>query len=494
LQINQINFATKLSYGVGQLSDGIKQSAFSTFLFFYYNQVLGLSGSLAGTAALLALTVDAVTDPMVGQLSDRFDSRWGRRHPFMLAGAIPFGLAMVALFSPPEGLGEMGLFCWMLGGAIAVRLMLTLFFVPHLSLGAELVSDYHERTSLIGYRVFFTYAGILVTSVTGFALFFPPSETYSNGMLNAASYPLFGLFCGVMGSLAMLWSVIGTRRSIPRLSKPVHIGKEGTAWLAFIDVFRTLRQQSFRILFFSVLVFSTLAGVINTLIVYVASYVFEFQPEHLAGLASSVVVGILFASWVAQSLSRRFDKKNALAICVITGGLFAFSPQVLYFFDLLQHLSTTTKFALVFCVNGVSQVFFIAYIILLDSMLSDSIDEHELHSGKREEGLFFAARSFATKASYGLGSFLAGIGLDIIKFPQGASPETVPADAVLSLAILSGPVLFVLFTATVIITSHYPMTAARHREIIEEIEAQGILAQGTLAQGTEARGAAAEAG
>ena len=117
----------------------------------------------------------------------------------------------------------MGLFYWMLGGAISVRLMLTLFFVPHLSLGAELVTDYHQRTSLIGYRVFFTYAGILVTTVTGFALFFPASEAYSNGMLNRASYPNFGLFCGVLGTAGMLLSVFGTRSAIPNLSKPGEI-------------------------------------------------------------------------------------------------------------------------------------------------------------------------------------------------------------------------------------------------------------------------------
>lgn len=462
---------TRLSYGVGQLSDGIKQSSFTTFLFFYYNQVLGLSGSLAGTAALLALLVDAITDPMVGQYSDRFESRWGRRHPFMLAGAIPFGVAMVLLFSPPVGLGETGLFCWMLGGAIFVRLMLTLFFVPHLSLGAELVRDYYGRTSLIGYRVFFTYAGILITSVAGFSLFFPPSEAYSNGMLNRASYPYFGLFCGMLGTLAMLISVFGTRRAIPALSRPVQVGLEKTALLAFVDVFRTLRQASFRVLFAAVLVFSTLAGVTQTLLIYVATYVFEFQPGHLAGLASSVLLGILFASPVAQWLSRRLDKRRALATCVILGGIFAFSPQILYFGGLLAYLSTSSKFALIFAVNGISQVFFIGYVILLDSMLSDSIDEHELDSGRREEGLFFAARSFATKASYGLGSFFAGIGLDVISFPRGASPETVPAEAVMHLAIFSGPVMFLLFAATVVISHRYPLTEERHRQIMAEIHA-----------------------
>lgn len=465
-----MNLATKLSYGVGQLSDGVKQAAFSTFLFFYYNQVLGLSGSLAGMAALLALMVDAITDPMIGQFSDRFRSRWGRRHPFMLAGAIPFGLAIAVLFSPPDGLSQMALFGWMLGGAISVRLMLTMFFVPHLSLGAELATDYHGRTSLIGYRVFFTYAGILITSVIGFAVFFPPTAAFSNGMLNKASYPAFGVFCAVMGTSAMLICVFGTRSAIPWLSQPVPQAGQKSALWAFMDVFRTLRLDSFRVLFIAVLIFNTLAGTVQTLLIYVATYVFDFQPEQLAGLAASVVIGIIFASVVAQSLSQRFDKKNALTICVITAGLFAFSPQVLYFAGLLETMSVTTKFAFVFTVNGISQVFFIAYIILLDSMLSDVIDEHELNTSKREEGLFFAARSFATKASYGLGSFFAGIGLDIIHFPQSASPETIPADAVLSLAILSGPVMFVLFCATVLVSHRYPLTAARHREIVRMIK------------------------
>ena len=464
--------STRLSYGVGQLSDGVKQSAFSTFLFFYYNQVLGLSGSLAGSAALLALLVDAVTDPMVGQLSDRFRSRWGRRHPFMLAGAIPFGIAIFGLFSPPVDLSQGQLFAWMLGGAIAVRLMLTLFYVPHLSLGAELAKDYYGRTSLIGYRVFFTYGSILVTSVVGFSLFFPPSELYPNGMLDRSSYPGFGLFCGIMGSIAMLLSVLGTWRAIPELSKPVVTGEETTALLAFVDVFRTLKLTSFRILFAAILMFSTLAGVVQTLLIYVATYVFEFQPGHLAGLASSVLIGIIFASLVAQGLSRRFDKKRALRICVITGGVFAFSPQVLYFGGLLGQIDETMKFVLVFTVNGISQIFFIAYMILLDSMLSDSIDEHQLYTGKREEGLFFAARSFATKASYGLGSFLAGIGLDIIQFPQSATPESVPPESVMNLAVLSGPVMFVLFAATVLISNRYPMTEARHQEIMREIAAR----------------------
>jgi len=464
--------SAKIGYGIGQLSDGAKQAAFNTFLFFYYNQVLGLSGSLAGTAALLALVADAITDPMIGQISDRFRSRWGRRHPFMLAGALPFGMAMYLLFSPPEGLTEYGLFGWMLGGAIAVRMMLTLFFVPHLSLGAELVKDYHERTSLIGYRIFFTYVGVFFCSVIGFIVFFPPTEAFPNGMLNAASYPKFGLFCGVVGSLAMLWTVIATRKAISDLQQPCSEPAKHHPLLAFLQVFQSLRLKSFRVLFSVTLLISTFAGVIQTLLVYVAIYVFEFQPEHLAGLAASVVIGILFASPVAQWLSRRLDKRGALTACVLIASVFAFTPITLYLVGVLQALESNQKLLLVLSFNGFSQIFFIAYVILLDSMLSDIIDENELNTGRREEGTFFAARSFATKASYGFGSFFAGIGLDIIHFPQSASPDNVPPEAVTSLAILAGPVMFLMFVSTILISRHYPLTQQRHREISAAIKAK----------------------
>lgn len=461
-----MRFVEKAAYGVGQLSDGVKQAAFNTFLFFYYNQVLGLPGSLAGTAALLALVVDAFTDPMIGKFSDNFQSRWGRRHPFMLAGAVPFGLAIAALFAPPIGLEQIGLFGWMLAWTVAVRLMLTLFFVPHLSLGAELVKDYYQRTSLIGYRVFFTYSGILITSIVGFVFFFPKTEAYPNGMMNSANYAHFGVFCGLLGSVAMLVSVFSTRHTIPRLIQPAQRKRDELhPLLGFIAVFKQLQQQSFRSLFSATLLFNTMAGVVQTLLIYVASYVFGFGPEHLGVFSLSILLGIVLASPTAQFLSKRFDKKQALALCVTIGSLVGFSSIIISMLGLLDGVGVTSKLALVFITNGISQIFFIAYIILIDSMLSDTIDEHELNSGKREEGLFFSARSLATKASYGLGSFVAGVSLDIIRFPKGADLEAVSPDMVFKLSLIAGPVCMVFFIATVFLARNYSLNAKRHAEI-----------------------------
>ena len=111
-------------------------------------------------------------------------------------------------------------------------------------------------------------SGVYKGQVIGFAVFFPQTEACSNGMLNKASYPGFGVFCGLMGSVAMLLCVFGTRSAIPNLRPPVsHANERNTFW-AFIDVFKTLRLSSFRILFIAVLIFNTLAGPVQTLLVY----------------------------------------------------------------------------------------------------------------------------------------------------------------------------------------------------------------------------------
>ena len=129
-----LTFNTKFAYGIGQLAEGLKNSALSTFVLFYYNQVLGLSGTLAGTAILIALLFDAVSDPLAGSLSDNWQSRWGRRHPFMYASALPLGIAFFFLFSPPEGLSEFSLFLWLTVTVVLTRGAMTLYHVPHIAL------------------------------------------------------------------------------------------------------------------------------------------------------------------------------------------------------------------------------------------------------------------------------------------------------------------------------------------------------------------------
>ena len=164
----------KVSYGVGQVCEGVKNGAFGVFVFFYYAQVLGLPTSYTGVAIFIALVMDAITDPLIGSLSDSWTSKLGRRHPFLYLAAIPLGLSLIGLFCPPE-LSQFGLFLWLTLFAVLTRVSITLFHVPHMSLGAELSADFHERTEIAAYRYFFGYFGHLLTYFIGFYIFFAKS-------------------------------------------------------------------------------------------------------------------------------------------------------------------------------------------------------------------------------------------------------------------------------------------------------------------------------
>ena len=172
--VPRLNAAVKLNFGVGQVAEGVKTCSFSTFLLFYYNQVLGLSGDLAGAAIALALIFDAVTDPIAGSVSDRWRGPRGRRHPFMYASAAPLGVSFFLLFAPwvrVDEVGQSGLFAWMLLATILTRASMTLYHVPHMALGAELSEDYDERTLLVAIRHFFGAVGYILVYALGFGVF-----------------------------------------------------------------------------------------------------------------------------------------------------------------------------------------------------------------------------------------------------------------------------------------------------------------------------------
>ena len=155
----KLGFGSKFWFGLGQSAEGMKNAAFGTFLLLYYSQILGLDPRLAGAALLMALAFDALTDPLTGSISDGWRGRFGRRHGFMYAAALPMTVTFYFVWTPPDGLGQMGLFAWMLGWTVLARGAMTLYHVPHLSLGAELTDDYVERTRVVAYRIFFGFVG-----------------------------------------------------------------------------------------------------------------------------------------------------------------------------------------------------------------------------------------------------------------------------------------------------------------------------------------------
>src|SRR5262249_5679587 len=183
------------------------------FLFFFYTSVVGLSGTLVGIAAAIGLVWNALGDPIIGHASDRARSWLGRRHAFMLAGAATMGACFWALFSPPRGWSGPATFLWLIVTSLLFRLASSVFGIPYRALGAELSSDYHERTAISGIRGACGLVGLLLGSSLSFVLFFPNVTPGVDPKLRYEAYPVMGL---MFGALMTVVALVPTLATLPR--------------------------------------------------------------------------------------------------------------------------------------------------------------------------------------------------------------------------------------------------------------------------------------
>jgi GPH family glycoside/pentoside/hexuronide:cation symporter len=435
----------KLAYGVGQVAEGLKNGAFETFLLFYYNQVLGLPGTLSGAALMIALIFDAVTDPLAGSLSDATRSRWGRRHPWMVAAALPLGLAMFALFSPPAGLGTWGLFAWLTVGAVAVRGAMTLYHVPHNSLGAELSEDYAERTRVVGYRVVFSVVGLGLAPALGFFVFLREGSQGA-GIQHPAAYTAYAATLGVL-MVATVWlSAFGTWSRIPFLPRAAQHTEAFSPGRLFRELRSVLVGSSFGVLFAGVIVYFVLRGLQSSLGLHLNA--------HFWGLSSDQI-----------------EKRTIILAGTALFTLFVALPVLLRLAGILpETLSPATVTGII--AGGLLIAAFGAggSVTAFNSAMADITDEHELRTGRRQEGVYFGALAFAGKSSSGIGHGIAGVGLDLIAFPTNAAVGSVAPEVVRNLGVLYGPGLAVLAVVSLACFSRYRLTRARFEALRRELE------------------------
>ncbi len=480
----KLTFFTKTAYGVGQMSQGVKDTAFQSFVVFYFSQVLGMPAIMAGVAALIALLFDAITDPLMGDISDNWHSKWGRRHPFMIAAVIPFPISLYMLFSPPLGLDPQGLFLWLLGWSIVVRILLTMFNVPHNALGAELSQDYQERTKIVSYRTFLGYVGGIILSVVALNSFFKASEKFPNGMLNVEGYSSLGALAGIIAFAAMTMCILGTKHTIPYLPKAPENQKKVDLSRSFKAFAEALKLGPFRIIFTVQIMTMIAGGAGATFMLYLGSYFFELSTAEISLLTLTIVVGLIPASIIAPVLSKRIDKMPSLVACLLVATAFSFSPIYLRLLGGLPENGSPLIMPILFATYVVGYSFFIAAGIVIGSMLADIADLHASNTGKRQEGLFFAANSFAQKATFGLGTLFAGIGLDLIAFPKQVDVSMVSEQTIYNLGLIAGPLPFAIYLLAAFIATKYDLNKTRHAEISERLSTQ-LPAQRTAQRTTQ---------
>lgn len=476
-----LGFNLKFNYGLGQVAEGMKNGALGTFLLFYYSQVLGMSPSLAAVGVGTSIILDAFTDPMAGSMSDHWRSRLGRRHPFMYASAIPLGITFYLLFHPMVE-GDLALLVWMVVFVNLARTAMTLYHIPHLALGAELSDDYDIRSSLVGWRVFMGTFGSMAAIYIGFWFFFEPTAEFTNGQLNATAYPPFALCISVLMVMSIFWSAWYTRHTIPFLSQPVEgVRLRFTAIIVRMvkDVVLALRCGSFRWLFLGVLILFVIIGVDSALNVYMYTYYWEFTRAEILALVPAYPLGVMLGSTFSPWLMRKFGKKPMLLFGTASWAGWQAIPIVLRMMDMLPENGAYWLVPVLFAMRVVQGVCTVQSNVAYGAMVADTIDEHELDTGTRQEGIFFSASSFSAKAPVGIGNIIAGFGLEFIDWPTGPGIKTaadVPPETIVDLGILFGPFVALFGLVCVWCYWHYDLTRERHAEIQIELERRRLLA------------------
>lgn len=466
---------TMLAFGIGQAAEGMKNQAFAVFLVFYYQQVIGLPGWMAGLALAVALIFDAIMDPLAGVISDRTQSRWGRRHPFMLASAVPLFFAFIALFQPPDGMSDWGYFTWLTCFAVLVRGALALYYVPHLALGAEMAQDYHQRSTVYAYSTVFSITAAAVVSFIGYRYFFPTTPEFSPGTLNPEGYAPFGLFFAVCMVVVIVICCVGTRKEIPFLHA-VKITTELSfkqTWRDFSEVFA---NRSYRLIFVGMLISTFAVSVDGVLSPYMGVHFWGLTTESLSLVAFATLIGIWIGLPLAPIITRKLDKRRALvipAVIVVLNANFALVPRLLDVSWFPENGSPLIFW--IYCAKYFIQGLCLPAIFAsFNSMFADIADEVELESGGRREGVIFSSRAFATKLVGAAGALVGGVMIDLIQFPAGAVAGTVPAETIWWLGFLEGPCVYALSLSGVLFYLRYEIDAKRHAEIRALLEQRAL--------------------
>ena len=458
----------RLAYGFGSVAYGVKDNGFNTLLLLYYNQVLGMPASQVGLALLIVLVIDAAVDPIIGYVSDNTRSRWGRRHPFMYASAIPVAISYLALWAPPGELSNGQLFAYLIVVASIVRVFLSFNEIPSTSLVADLSVDYDERTRFLSYRYFFGWWGGLVMSIVAFSVFLRPTAAFPTGQLNPVGYLHYGLVASVIMLIAILISALGTHRHIPSFALPPPKRPLNARRVAR-EVAETLWNRPFLVMSLAALFGYMAQGVNYAMLIYFRTFIWELSGDQISflifGNFASTVVALFLAPW----LSGRLGKKRAAIL--IAGLVIVLSPMVyvLRLLGVMPPNGTDLLLGALFASSFVNTVLAITAGILTASMFADVVEHSELTTGCRSEGMFFSANSFVMQCVSGVGLFLTGIILDFAGFPEGAKPGQVPDPTLIRLMITELPVVAGLQLFALACLFAYPITRAHHRANLERL-------------------------
>lgn len=492
-----LSFPQKAAFGIGACGETVFLGMFNAFIAIFYNQAIGLSNSLIGLAIMLAMLGDAVSDPVIGMVSDRWRSRWGRRHPFLFVAPLPIAVSLYGIFNPPlawtaqaandaSSAQQSLLFAWLLVWTVSGRFFLTLYTIPHLALGGELTQHARERSQLFSVNAISGYATGALFAFSAWSFFLSGETVNAQGAtiprhLDPEAYgPLVLTACGLV--LTSIWvCAIGTLNQIPRLSSVAVEDNRITPTRLYTDLRVILSNPNYRRLMLGFFFFMISVGLHETLNVFVNTYFWEFTPEDIRWFGLAAIPAVIVGASFAPALMHRFDRKPVLVVAIF-GMVSAYQvPIVLRLLGLFPDNESPLTLQLVIGSTAIMVLLTAVASVAVLAMLGDVADQSELATGRRQEGLVYSARAFFAKASNSAGHFIAGVALDLyVKLPFDAAPGQLAPDIVERIGFTAGPIMGLGGFIAVFFYLQYGLSRSQHAEIVAALEAGRRAPKGCL--------------
>lgn len=455
------------------MGPAITANILAFFLLFFFTNVAGLNAALAGSILMIGKIWDAVNDPLVGVLSDRTQHRWGRRLPWMLWGAIPFGIFfflqwIVPRFSADPAINQWGLFAYYVIISLLFNTAYTAVNLPYTALTAELTQDYNERTTLNSFRFTFSIAGSILSLILAQVIFsvIKPETAQQAGSCDASTlqYVVLGGVTAFLSVLPTYWCVWGTRRQVLAAEQRRLEATTASDAIPFVEQLRIA---------FSNRPFLYVIGIYfcSWLAVQVTASIIPYFVVNWMGLPEAQFIQITLAVqgtallmlYVWSGVSHRFGKK---AVYFMGMGLWIIAQAGLFF---LQPGQVGLMYVLAVMAGvGVSTAYIVPW-----SMVPDVIELDELQTGQRREGVFYAFMVLLQKLGLAVGLFMLGQGLSLAGFlervPCQPTPQQ-PDTALFAIRVAIGPLPTIALVLGLILAYFYPITREVHAEILLKLQ------------------------
>lgn len=457
----KLSYRTKFIYGLGDWGTSAATAARNIFWLFYLVSVVGLQSEQAGLIILIGRVWDSINDPLVGTLSDRANTKWGRRRPFLLYGAVPFGLTFFLLFYVPPIESDRLLTIYYAAAFLLFDTMYTIINVPYAALTPELTTDYDERSSLAGWRI---ATAILAALIAGATFRLLAEDVIAKGLIDTmgvenalqAGYTITAALWSVTLILSplILFFNIEEPESVARETEPIRPIK------MFVEVYK---NRPFRLAAAIYLLSFTAADIVVSVFVWFLVF-YVGVANGFDSLVLGLVLGVAFITMpITVRLMRKFGKRTAYMATMAL-----YSVVLLIMSQIPPGGQVQVLVAALFAGFG-----FGAANVIPWAMVADVVDVDELNTGRRREGIYAGYMVFLRKLATALAIFVVTWVLAYVGFQEGTTGGLLtieqPERALATLRLLVGVVPALMLAVSVVFAWRYPLSKTAHQQILAQI-------------------------